>query len=62
MTDTTSGNTPRLVLNDDSVICRECYQPDVLELDPGRVPMGETDQPPCCICGTNDDPAAEPAR
>ena len=61
MTDTTS-NTKRLVLNDDSVICRDCYEPQVLELDPGRVPMGETDQLPCSICGANDDDAAQPAR
>jgi hypothetical protein len=53
MTDTTS-NTARLVLNDDTVICRDCYQPDVLELDVGRVRMGETDRLPCSICGAND--------
>jgi hypothetical protein len=56
MTDTTS-NTKRLVLNDDTVICSDCYEPQVLELDAGRVPMGEIDQLPCCICGANDDVA-----
>jgi hypothetical protein len=61
MTDTTSNMT-RLVLNDDSVICRDCYQPDVLELDPGRVAMGDTDQLPCGICGAGDDPSTEPGR
>jgi hypothetical protein len=60
MTDTTS-NTTRLVLNDDTLICRDCYEPDVLELDPGRVPIGETDQLPCCICGAGDDASLEPA-
>jgi hypothetical protein len=61
MTDTTS-NATRLVLNDDTVICRDCYEPDVLELDPGRLPMGETDQLPCGICGAGDDPSIEPGR
>jgi hypothetical protein len=60
MTDTTS-NTKRLVLNDDTVICRDCYEPPVLELDAGRVPIGETDQLPCSICGGSGDPAAQPA-
>ena len=57
MTDTTI-NTKRLVLNDDTVICRDCYEPQVLELDADRVPMGESDQLPCSICGANDDAAA----
>lgn len=35
MTDTTN-NTTRLVLGDDSVICRDCYEPDALELNPDR--------------------------
>ena len=58
MTHTTSDST-RIVLNDDTVICRDCYEPDVLEVDPGRVPIGETDQLPCSRCGTDavqDDP------
>jgi hypothetical protein len=50
MTDTTNDTT-LIVLNDDTDICRDCYEPDVLEVDPGRVPMGETDQLPCSRCG-----------
>jgi hypothetical protein len=52
ITDTTNDTT-LIVLNDDSVICRDCYEPDVLEVDPGRVPMGETDWLPCSRCGAN---------
>jgi hypothetical protein len=61
MTDTTS-HPKRLVLNDDTVICRDCYEPQVMELDAGRVPIGETDQLPCRICGANDDAAGQAAR
>ena len=60
MSDTTD-QAPRLVLNDDTVICRDCYEPDVLELNPGRVPVGETDQLPCAICGADDIADAWPA-
>ena len=34
MSDTTD-HAARLVLNDDTVICRDWYEPDVLELKPG---------------------------
>ena len=60
MSDTTD-HAARLVLNDDTVICRDCYEPDVLELNPGRVPVGETDQLPCAICGADDTTDAWPA-
>lgn len=51
-------NDTRLVLNDDSVICRACYEPPALEIDPGQVPIGETDRLPCCMCGA-DRPGVE---
>jgi hypothetical protein len=54
MSDTTPPARHGLVLNDDTVICRDCYEPDVLELNPGRVPVGDTDQLPCAICGADD--------
>jgi hypothetical protein len=61
MSDTTTTRSARLVLNDDTVISRDCFEPDVLELNPGRVPVGETDQLPCAICSADDNKDAEPA-
>jgi hypothetical protein len=46
--------SPRLVLNDDTVICRDCYEPPNLEIDPGQVPIAETDQLPCWVCGAGE--------
>jgi hypothetical protein len=42
-----------VVLNDDSVLCEDCYEmlkTDV-EIDPGKVPFGTTNQGTCGYCG-----------
>jgi hypothetical protein len=56
-----TGET-RLVLNTDTVICRGCYEPDVLEVDSGRVPIGESHQLPCAICGAGEETRGEGRR
>jgi len=41
-----------IVLNNDAIICEDCYEPQVLELDPGLIPWGRIPIGACSRCGT----------
>jgi hypothetical protein len=39
-----------IALNNDTVICEGCYEPQEVEVDPGLVPFGYSSLP-CACCG-----------
>lgn len=40
-----------IVLNNDTVICDGCYEPQVLETDPGLIPFARISKGVCGCCG-----------
>ena len=47
--------TSLIVLNNDAIVCEDCFDPPVLELDAGLIPWARTTAGQCSRCG------AEPA-
>lgn len=44
-----------IVLNNDTVICDECYEPQFPEVDPGLVPFAHIQHGTCSTCGKETD-------
>lgn len=65
-----SSNRPRagaehpllIVLNNDGIMCEDCYEPQNLEVDPGLIPWARIDSGQCGCCGAEVDNHARDAR
>jgi len=54
-----------LVLNDDSVMCQDCYDEEYTDLTiatPYETIMGTTIHFPCCCCGVGGTESKEPPQ
>jgi hypothetical protein len=43
--------TSLIVLNNDAIVCEDCFDPPVLELDAGLIPWARTTAGQCSRCG-----------
>jgi hypothetical protein len=46
-----AGPTSLIVLNNDAIVCEDCFEPPVLEVDAGLIPWACTTAGQCSRCG-----------